>query len=245
MGYSLISRPVRAICRARSRWRFGYTRSSPVPTTAIVATRRVPLGATSSAPSCAAPSMPIARPDTMVIPACPSARAKRRALAVPCAVGLRLPTIAIRRADAFSPAGSPCRYKTRGGSAISSKALGYKPSPKVTMERCERSLPSAVWSCSQFMVLSTRAGNSGGSLPSAVACTSLTTCASAVNDWQKIPDGNPKAARSFRAVVLPTPVLRVSRNQPASSSRSKGWRSKVWRLSTSGSVVGQARQAAW
>ena len=62
--------------------------SRPVPTTAML------LDAPASPPRCAAASMPSARPLTMVSPASLSACAKDSALAMPCAVALRLPTIA-------------------------------------------------------------------------------------------------------------------------------------------------------
>jgi len=59
-----------------------------VPTTAIVD----PLPC--SAPSCAAPSMPSASPDTMQTPARDRLAAKLAALALPWLVALRAPTIA-------------------------------------------------------------------------------------------------------------------------------------------------------
>ncbi len=68
--------PCAAMRCASARWRAGYTRSSPVPTTAIVDP------APSSAPSCAAPSMPSASPDTMTSPASDNARAN--AARCPC-----------------------------------------------------------------------------------------------------------------------------------------------------------------
>jgi len=69
----------------------------PVPMTAMVAGPGADGGAPSSAPSCAAPSMPSARPDTTQMPWAASVRANWRALALPWGVGLRLPTMAMAR----------------------------------------------------------------------------------------------------------------------------------------------------
>ena len=52
-------------------------------------------GATPSAPSCAAPSIPSASPETMTSPSCANWAANRLASFNPCAVGLREPTIAM------------------------------------------------------------------------------------------------------------------------------------------------------
>ena len=57
------NKPCWAIRFASAWWARGYTRSSPVPTTAMVGD--TPLCTTPKAPSCAAPSMPSAMPDTM------------------------------------------------------------------------------------------------------------------------------------------------------------------------------------
>ena len=55
-----------------------------------------------SAPSCAAPSTPSARPETTTQPAWLRCAAKARAFSSPCGVGLRLPTIAIAGACSSS-----------------------------------------------------------------------------------------------------------------------------------------------
>lgn len=77
-GYSLTSKPCRAMRCAKSRWRLGYTRSNPVPTTAMVVgaspsfrERSGAIGA--RAPSWAAASTPSARPETIVSPVAPNA----------------------------------------------------------------------------------------------------------------------------------------------------------------------------
>ena len=65
-----------------------------MPTTAIVPPA-APAAWPSSAPSWAAPSMPSASPETTTSPARLRWLAKARAFSRPCAVGLRLPTMAI------------------------------------------------------------------------------------------------------------------------------------------------------
>ena len=104
--------PFAAIACASSRWLAGYTRSGPVPMTAIVD------AAVSSAPRWAAASMPCARPDTTVRPASPSARPNARASSRPCGVAWRLPTIAIEGRASRST--RPIANRTGGGSPISS-----------------------------------------------------------------------------------------------------------------------------
>jgi len=66
----------------------GYVTSTPVPRTATVEP------SPARPPACAAASMPIASPDTMVSPAALNAAANCSALRIPCAVALRLPTMA-------------------------------------------------------------------------------------------------------------------------------------------------------
>ena len=127
-GYSLSITPRWTMRCARSRCCLGYTRSRPVPTTAIVASW--PSIAPSNAPAWAAPSTPKAIPETMVRPACANVCENWRALAAPCAVGLRLPTTAKLRdmASANPPScqiwGAPMAYSSRGGSSMLSSDWG-------------------------------------------------------------------------------------------------------------------------
>ena len=74
----------------------------------------------SSAPSCAAPSMPSARPDTTIVsPARLRCAAKARALSTPC--GARVAAADDGDAPAAPSSSSrPCAYSSSGGSAVSS-----------------------------------------------------------------------------------------------------------------------------
>src|SRR6059036_715187 len=82
------SAPCASIVRASARFSGGYTTSMPHPRTASV---RPPA---SSAPRCAAASMPRARPLTIVTPRAPSSPASRSATSTPYGVASRAPTIA-------------------------------------------------------------------------------------------------------------------------------------------------------
>ena len=68
-----------------------------------------------SAPSCAAPSMPSASPETTTQPAPLRCAAKARAFSSPCGVGLRLPTIAIAGACSSSIAAAHIQQQRRVG----------------------------------------------------------------------------------------------------------------------------------
>ena len=126
-GNSLSNRPWRAMRWASAWWRAGYTRSRPVPTTATVA--KVWAGASARAPSCAAASMPSAMPETTQQPASRSARPNWCACCSPCAVGVRLPTIATQRKAAngwscASTSAMPMACSSKGGSSVASRARG-------------------------------------------------------------------------------------------------------------------------
>ena len=127
-GYSLTSNPCAAIRRARSRCCLGYTRSNPVPTTAMVAGVVSCSVAAVRAPSCAAASMPSASPDTMVRPAPRKVLANCRAFSCPCGVGLRLPTMARQRICAETEGcrkrAGPIMYSINGGSSVWNSAGG-------------------------------------------------------------------------------------------------------------------------
>jgi hypothetical protein len=99
-GNSDSSSPRSAISAASAALRRGYTTSTPVPSTAMVE------AAPARPPRCAAASMPAASPETMLRPASLSARAKLSALRSPCAVALRLPTMA--SAWRWSSSTRPC-----------------------------------------------------------------------------------------------------------------------------------------
>ena len=219
--YSLTSRPRCAMRCASSRCLAGYTRSSPVPTTATVATvvtvaNAPSAGMPSSAPSCAAPSTPSARPDTIVSPACASALEKCRALAAPCGVGLRLPTTARLRARLSGPKpGTPSVNSIKGGSSMFNSPAGYSGSPSVNKRR---GAPSGPVSLSQRQVRSSCSASSGGGVSRPLTCLGLASCASADSACSKIAPGRPQAASSSRALSLPTPGVRARRSQADSSS---------------------------
>ena len=106
---------------ASAWWARGYTRSKPVPTTAMVG--EMPFVVTSNAPSCAAPSMPCAKPDTMHSPAWLKLCAKSCAVRTPCALALRLPTMA-KAACGCSSWRLPQAYISIGGSSMSPNKTG-------------------------------------------------------------------------------------------------------------------------
>ena len=82
--------------------------STPPPSTATV-----PL---SSAPSCAAASIPLASPDVTIYPPWPRSRARARAKRWPAALAMRAPTTATERA-CNRPA-SPKAHITGGGGSM-------------------------------------------------------------------------------------------------------------------------------
>ncbi len=90
--------PPSTMRRARPRWAAGYSRSCPPPITATVGAS-APMAA-----AWAAPSIPIARPETTVAPRPATASAIRAAVLRPMAVGRRVPTIATARSRSIDDA---------------------------------------------------------------------------------------------------------------------------------------------
>ena len=117
-GPSLQSSPRSAIA-SQSPWLHrGYTTSSPLPTTA---TGGGP-PSTESAPRCAAPSMPLASPDTTVTPAAARSRPSAAATSMPPTVAWRVPTMAtLGEAMALH---DPRPNSTGGGSGSSASSSG-------------------------------------------------------------------------------------------------------------------------
>ncbi len=115
--------PLPATRRASSRFEFGYTRSMPVPNTAIV---RPPA---SSAARCETVSIPSARPDTTVTPAFARRPATSAAFARPSSLACRVPTTAMARSSDWRSC--PRTNSTGGRFGTSLRFSGYCAMPEV------------------------------------------------------------------------------------------------------------------
>ena len=111
-GHSDSSRPSAPTARHSSAcWR-GYGRSSPLATTPTA----WPVPALLRAPRWAAPSMPLASPDTTTTSAAASSRPSVKAKSQPGPVALRVPTMPTRRRSRTSQL--PLAKRTAGGCGI-------------------------------------------------------------------------------------------------------------------------------
>ncbi len=121
-GHSETTAP-RALTSAHSEaCCLGYGASGPLPTTA-----NGRASGWASAPRWAAPSMPLARPDTTVTPRADSSKPNSAAVSRPRCVALRVPTMPTRRASSIDR--SPRTNSTAGARGSWNNAAGYRGSP--------------------------------------------------------------------------------------------------------------------
>ena len=97
--------------------------SHPVPMTAMVEPHWRFFAKAAKAPRCAAASMPKAKPEMMFMPPAANSCANCSALLMPCAVALRLPTIA-KFVAPLSKSMRPFAYSKGGGSAVLNNNCG-------------------------------------------------------------------------------------------------------------------------